>query len=521
MRDHPVMLGRAHAVLVLFALVTVGCSAIGDRGEDSARGLSGGDPVAAVLRAAYTTISDRYVDPIDPAALVLSGLNGLSAIDPAVHVVAHGAAIEIEINGTVAARMAMPEPDDVRGWSDLSATSIAVVREASPLVATTPQDRILDVVLAQSIASLDRFSRYATANEAVGHRARRQGYGGVGIRFRQDGGHVVVTDVMDDSPAARADVRVGDRITHIDGADLNGETAHRVALRLRGPVGSRLRLTMARDGLSTVLQFELERMHLITPTVRLRDDDGILYVAVSGFNQDTARSLALALGSGLADYSRGVVLDLRGNPGGLLHQSILVADLFLAGGRIVMTQGRHPDSRQLYLADDHDAVAGAPMVVVLDGGSASAAEIVAAALKDRGRAVVLGTSSYGKGTVQTVAPLPNDGELVLTWSRLISPSGRIIGTDGVIPTLCTSGIEKPSRGDPQQVLRNATRRPPIPAEASPRDCPAEHHAKDTDLRVARAVLADPGLYRRFVVPVAGAAAVAEMTLPVERPVGTP
>ncbi|TVR98195.1 MAG: PDZ domain-containing protein [Rhodospirillales bacterium] len=495
------MIRRIPSLILIMVLITAGCGVMTDRPlETTSPSVDASTRTSAVLRAAYATILDRYVDPVTLPELVHKGLSGLSEVDPAVQVVDHGSALGVQVADTVVARIPAPARDDVAAWSTSSADVIAAVRSASPLVLSAGEDQVLDVVLKRTLSSLDSHSRYASADQAVGHRARRQGYGGVGIRFQSRDGHTVVTEVLAGSPAERAGVRVRDRISHIDGTDLAGASERQVSAHLRGPVGSRLSMTVLREGRPAPLRFDIDRSHFILPTVRLSNDEGILYVAVSGFNQDTARSLALALGSDLADASRGVVLDLRGNPGGLLHQSVLVADLFLAGGRIVMTQGRHPDSRQLYLADDDDVLAGAPVVVLLDGGSASAAEIVAAALKDRGRAVVLGTASYGKGTVQTVSPLPNDGELVLTWSRLVSPSGRIIGAEGVIPTLCTSGLGTIDSPDTDRLLRTALMRSPVPAGASRKDCPAARHANDVDVRIARALLTEPAAYRRFVLP---------------------
>ena len=180
---------------------------------------------------------------------------------------------------------------------------------------------------------------------------------------------------------------------------------------------------------------------------------------------------------------KGLVLDLRGNPGGLLKQSIEVADLFLTQGQIVRTHGRHPDSEQRYEAGGEDIAHGLPLVVLVDGKSASAAEIIAAALQDHGRAVVIGTSSFGKGTVQTVIRLPNDGEITLTWSRLVTPSGYVLHGLGVMPDIFTSGAAGNVRKEKQgRDLRAA--------------CPAERRRKALEIEVARRLLSDRALYGR-------------------------
>jgi carboxyl-terminal processing protease len=182
-----------------------------------------------------------------------------------------------------------------------------------------------------------------------------------------------------------------------------------------------------------------------------------------------------------------------------LHQSVRVADLFLDHGRIIATQGRHPESVQSYEARGRDIVAGLPLVVVVDGGSASAAEVVAAALKDRGRAVVVGTTSYGKGTVQTVISLANSGELTLTWSRLITPSGYLLQGHGVLPSICTSGI----RGDQDTAVEQAiaARSTGLSASASPaRACPAERRNDGLELKIARRLLGDRAIYVQALDP---------------------
>jgi len=187
----------------------------------------------------------------------------------------------------------------------------------------------------------------------------------------------------------------------------------------------------------------LQREHMVEETVATALGNGILYLGIKGFNRATPGRIWSLIDEATHDPGgrlKGVILDLRGNPGGLLHESIKVADLFLDAGPVIATRGRHPDSIQSYEARGRDVLAALPMVVLIDGGSASAAEIVAAALRDRGRALVIGTDSYGKGSVQSVVALPNKGELIVTWSRFVSPSGRVLEGRGISPTICTSGM---------------------------------------------------------------------------------
>jgi len=211
---------------------------------------------------------------------------------------------------------------------------------------------------------------------------------------------------------------------------------------LRGPVDSHVTLTLrpANDPRER-REVAVKRARIVPPTVDYEPRDGAAYIRITGFNQGTTDELRAALRVSRTDLGAklsGYVLDLRGNPGGLLDQAVAVADLFLAGGRVVTTHGRHPDSHQYFEAAAGDPGETKPIVVLVNGGSASASEIVAAALQDSRRAVVVGSTSYGKGTVQTVLRLPNKGELTLTWARFHAPSGYALSRHGVIPDLCTN-----------------------------------------------------------------------------------
>ena len=315
-------------------------------------------------------------------------------------------------------------------------------------------EKIYEAVFDGALSILDVFSRYSGAEEANRNRARRDGFGGIGIRFQAKDGAVRVTTVMKDTPAEKSGLVVDDLITHIDGFPTATMDKDEIVNKLRGVVKSHVVLTIRRDQTALPLRYEVVRAHIVPNTVVVRREDGVLHLSISSFNQNTARSAADSLRAARqrpGDPLRGVILDLRGNPGGLLKQAIRLVDLFLSEGMISSTRGRHPDSVHRYEASSSDLAQGLPVIVLVDGKSASAAEIVAAALQDRGRAVVIGTTSYGKGTVQTVIRLPNDGELTLTWSRFVAPSGYAIHGLGVPPGICTSG----AAGDGEKSLRTA------------------------------------------------------------------
>ncbi len=451
--------------------------------------------------AGYGSIVDKYIDPISIGTVAFEGLRGLSAIDPALIVVRNEAMVALLDSDNEVARFAVPKDDDIKGWVSLTTEVLAAGRSVSRTLKAADVENIYEAVFDGALSSLDKFSRYSGAEDAKRNRARRDGFGGIGIRFRAEDGTIRVTTVMKDTPAAKVGFKANDRITHIDGFPTEAMSKDEIVAKLRGLVKSRVVLTIRRAGAALPLRFEVVRAHIVPDTVVARRKDGVLHLRVTSFNQNTARSAADALRmerQGQGDPLRGVILDLRGNPGGLLKQAVRLVDLFLSEGMISSTRGRHPDSIHRYEAGGSDLAQGLPMVVLVDGKSASAAEIVAAALQDRGRAVVVGTTSYGKGTVQTVIRLPNDGELTLTWSRFIAPSGYAIHGLGISPGICTSG----AAGDGADELKTALsgrigiverhanwRSVGLYDEERRRNlravCPGQRRMGDTELSVAR------------------------------------
>ncbi|MBY0430700.1 MAG: S41 family peptidase, partial [Rhodospirillales bacterium] len=313
--------------------------------------------------------------------------------------------------------------------------------------------------------------------------------------------------------AGRAGIRNGDVLAYIDGIPVDSLDREEVSKRLRGSIGSDVTLSLQPKEAGGVSQVTLRRTLVVPPTVTTKVEDGVATFKVSGFNQRTATSLTDSLRQvqgKMGDGLKGVVLDLRGNPGGLLDQAVGVADLFMPSGRIVWTKGRHPLASQSYDAKPGDIGEKVPLVVLIDGKSASASEIVAAALQDSGRAVVVGTNSYGKGTVQTVIRMPNDGEMTLTWSRFHSPSGYALHGLGVLPTLCTANEQVPEtaliadvrEGTSKVGLQLAAWRTSDINRVEERkqlrtSCPSAKHAENLmDSDLGRRLLVDQGLYNR-------------------------
>ena len=296
------------------------------------------------------------------------------------------------------------------------------------------------------IASLDPHSAFLDAAEYEAMRVSTTGhYSGVGIEVAEQDGRIVVVTPIEGSPADRAGVRAADVLLEIDGQPVEAGRLDEAIERMRGFVGSTVRLVVGRAGEPEPLQFELERSDVHVRTVRSEPLPGRYgYVRITQFNDATPGDLGLQLSELQADAPlAGLVLDLRGNPGGVLESAVRVADDFLASGVIVRAEGRTADARFEMRATDGDLLQRAPLVVLIDRGSASGAEIVAGALRDHGRATLMGERTFGKGSVQTVMPLRDGQALKLTTSRYFTPSGASIHDRGIEPDVSLARLAQP------------------------------------------------------------------------------
>ena len=471
------------------------------------------------LTTAFSAIQDRALNPVEIGPLAFDGLRALSTIDPAIEVEKTSShRIGLEHAGRLVAQYPVPSLNDTNGWASLTVRLTQAAKRVSPLVRDAGDEQIRMTVIDAAMSHLDRFSRYAPPGEADEQRANRNGFGGIGVRLEPHETDVTLTEVLPNTPASKAHLKAGDHILAIDGKPVGGLTQETVSHLMRGPVASTIQLTVRQPDQQQASVISLVRDHISPPTVRLdAPQDGISTIALTGFTESSDDEMFRALSSlsGNAEL-KGLVLDLRGNPGGLLDKAVNIADLFMAEGRIVSTKGRHPDSLQTYDAQAGDLGEKIPLVVLVDGRTASAAEILAAALQDSGRAVIIGSNSYGKGTVQTVLTLPNKAELTLTWSRYYAPSGYSLHDLGVLPTLCSEGAKTPEEGasllhsldDPQTTLPAslaAWRTVPVEQielrKRLRQSCPAENRLSDAandkfDKTLARQLLADQRLYAK-------------------------
>ena len=285
---------------------------------------------------------------------------------------------------------------------------------------------------------LDPHSNYMNAKSYRDMQVQTRGeFGGLGIEVTQEGGFIKVISPIDDTPASRAGVKPGDLILALDGKTVEGLSLNDAVDKMRGPPNSSIKLTIRREGVDTPLELALTRevIHIQVVKSHLEGDD-IAYVRVTSFSEQTDAGLRKAV-SELKQQAggklHGIVLDLRNNPGGLLDQAVAVSDDFIDQGEIVSTRARHPEDSQRWNAKGGDITGGLPMVVIINSGSASASEIVAGALQDHLRAILLGGRSFGKGSVQTVIPLTGGGAMRLTTARYYTPSGRSIQGLGITP----------------------------------------------------------------------------------------
>ncbi|WP_157136284.1 S41 family peptidase, partial [Teichococcus cervicalis] len=294
---------------------------------------------------------------------------------------------------------------------------------------------------------LDPYSRYITADEAWQARQRRVGQSGLGLRVAAGArDRLVIATLQPEGEAARAGLREGDELHSIDGVPVSARRIILAAEMLEGPPGSEVALELRRG--SQRLRVVLRRASQALQPLLTEVQDGILWMRLPIFSANTTEELSEALANAFAAPAppRGLVLDLRGNRGGVLSQAMSVADAFLSDGLVAQSVGRHPDARRVWDAAGTDLAQGRPLVVLVDGRTASAAEIVAAALGDRGRAVVVGSATLGKGLIQVVIPLSNGAEVLISWSRVLAPAGWPVQGLGVLPALCTSLGQEALRG---------------------------------------------------------------------------
>lgn len=313
-------------------------------------------------------------------------------------------------------------------------------------------DEVTDQKLIESaingmLTSLDPHSSFLNAKSFKDMRVQTKGeFGGIGIEVTMENGLIKVVSPIDDTPGAKAGLEPGDLITHLNNEAILGLTLRQAVDKMRGPVGEKIVLGVRREGVEA-FKLTIKRAIIKISSVRYEAIENIGYIRITTFNAQTTLGLKKALNDlkeKLGKEQVGLILDLRNNPGGLLNQAITVSDTFLDYGEIVSTRGRDPEKASRIYAKPGDLSAGLPVIVLINTGSASASEIVAGALQDHKRAIILGTQSFGKGSVQTIVPLTGEVAMRLTTSRYYTPSGRSIQKTGITPDIIVEAarIEK-------------------------------------------------------------------------------
>jgi len=337
----------------------------------------------------------------------------------------------------------------VPAGGQLSLLQQAMARVRASYVRPIEDSELIDGAIQGMVSGLDPHSSYLSAKAYNNSLTSTKGqFGGVGLVMEPDGGLIKVISPKDGTPSAKAGIKADDRISAIDGVSIDGAAFEEAIDKMRGPAGSSVTLTILREGEKKPLEVSLVRAIVSVDAVTWRREGEIAYVRVPGFNEKTAEGFENAvrdLKKQMGSAPKGYVLDLRNNPGGLVNQAVRISDDLLGSGEIVSIRGRSAENIQRYSAKDGDITDGKPIVILINGGTASAAEIVSGALQDNKRATVIGMTSYGKGSVQTNIPLGVGlGALHLTTGRYYTPSGHSIQAQGIIPDIrVAQGDEAP------------------------------------------------------------------------------
>ena len=467
--------------------------------------------VAETLASGLAFIAPRALEETSVRQLAEWGLEGFAILDPTLSArLREGQVVLLQGGRQLAAEVA-PRGDDAAAWGEMVAWIGQLAGEASPAVRRAGSGGIIASFFAEVFNRLDPYSRYVPPpppSEAATPAAE----GGIGVELGGRPGAVSVARLKADGPAAQAGVEVGERILAVDGVSTAGQGVATIGTWLAGPEGTELRITLAHPGrrprVVTVMR------QLVPPETVFPERRGALLVLhITGFVRDTDTRLEAELARHLEEGQKppeGLILDLRGNRGGLLRQAVLAADALIAGGVVAVTAGRDPEASMVWQARPDDLAGGLPAVVLTDGRTASAAEILAAALQDHGRAVLVGSTTLGKGLVQAVGQLPDGGQIYVSWSRVLAPAGYPIQALGVMPQICTSlGPEITERqmralaaGQLElrpALLRHDAMRAPL-AMNTVLDlraaCPSAEPTgpADPDMQVAQRLLANPALY---------------------------
>jgi carboxyl-terminal processing protease len=360
--------------------------------------------------------------------MILAALGGIVA----------GAVLTTQVAGPLIAQEATK---DKSVYEQLDLFGDVFERIRAQYVEAPDSQKLVEAAIGGMLTSLDPHSSYMNAKDFAAMQVQTKGeFGGVGIEVTQQDGYIKVVSPIDGTPADKAGIQTGDMISHVNGQSVLGLNLDQAVDLMRGPVGSEIVITVERQGVKDPFDVSIIRDTIKVAAVKGRTVGNTVVLRITSFTDQTYPDLETEMAKQIAavggmDKVNGFVIDLRNDPGGLLNQAIKVSDAFLTEGEIVSTRGRNPEDNERYNATAGDEANGKPIVVLINGGSASASEIVTGALQDHRRAIVVGTKSFGKGSVQTIIPVRGDGAMRLTTARYYTPSGRSIQALGIMPDI--------------------------------------------------------------------------------------
>ncbi len=473
---------------------------------------------ASVWSAALSYIAPRALQPLSVPQMTVWGLNGLTALDPDLTATLQDGQLRLYGPEALLIALPAPAPDDSLAWGNAAAKIAAAAFAASPALQQAGTQGVIQSFFDELFNHFDPYSRYEPPIRAAQDQLMITGAAGAGFSLTRLGNAVVIGDVAPDSPAAEAGFAPGTQVLAIDDRAVYPGEVSLLNANLAGIPGSAVKVRL-RDPSDpdTETEVTLTRAFVPPQTVFLEPGlpPGVLGLKITAFNTGTSDQFSAALVTGLSadPPPDALLIDLRGNRGGVLRQAVLVADSLLSAGKIVQAAGRDPAADQAYAAEGSDITGGLPIVVLVDGQTASAAEILAASLADNRRAVVVGSATLGKGLVQTLTSLPDGGELFVTWSRVLAPLGWPLQTLGVMPDICTSlgepalDAQLSALSHGQNLLANAlaasrAARAPVPVATVlniRNQCPAAIGG-DLDFSAAAAALASPAIYKAALWP---------------------
>jgi carboxyl-terminal processing protease len=473
---------------------------------------------ASVWGAALSYIAPRSLQPLTIPQMTIWGLNGLAALDPDMSTTLQDGQIRLYGPDQMILAIPAPAPDDAKGWGEAAAQVASAAYAASPALRQAGTQGVISSFFDELFNHFDPYSRYEPPLQAAQDQLMITGLAGTGLTFESAGGKIVIASVAADSSAENAGLTPGTVVLQVDGHPAYPAAISNLNDEMSGIFGTTTVLRLLDPSAPGTPQDVTLTRGFIPPQTVFTEPapaPGVVALKISGFNKGTGDQFSSALADAMAANPppTGLVIDLRGNRGGILRQAVLVADSLMPTGPIAQAAGRDLDADQYFTAEGSDLTNGIKIVLLVDGQTASAAEILSAALADNRRAVVVGSETLGKGLVQTVTSLPDGGELFITWSRVLAPRGWPLQTLGVMPQVCTSLGEAALQSELAALRQGQNLMAPALAQARAirapavvddiltvrNQCPADI-GSDEDFNAAVFLLTNPVAYQAALLP---------------------